>query len=140
MAHVSMSTELNTSAEEVWKVISDFNGLTKFISAIVDSTTKGQGVGAVRTLTLENGTQIVERLESLDEQARKLSYSIVSSPLLLKDYLAEMNLLALGDSQCKLIWSSAFQPNGVSESEVKNILEGIYTAGFAGLQKIFGPA
>jgi mxaD protein len=138
MGNVSMNTELNASAEEVWKVISDFNGLTKFISAIVDSTTEGTGVGAVRTLTLENGAQIVERLESLDGQARKLGYSILTSPLPLEGYVAVMTVLALDDDRCKLVWSSTFQPHGAPESEVKNILEGIYSMGFEGLQKFFG--
>lgn len=137
MANVSMSTDLHATAEDVWKVVSDFNGLTKFISAIVDSATEGHGVGAVRTLTLENGAQIVERLESLDDQARKLSYSIINSPLPLAGYVAVMNLLALGDRQCRLVWSSTFQPNGAPESEVKKILEGIYSMGFEGLQKLF---
>ncbi len=137
MAQVSMNTCLSAPAEDVWKVVRDFNGLTKFISAIVSSSTEGSGIGAVRTLTLEDGAQIIERLESLDDKNNRLSYSIVTSPLPLKDYLAIMKVSALDDSRCQVDWSSSFQPNGAPEDEVENILKGIYSMGFEGLQKLF---
>lgn len=137
MANVSLSVDLNAPADNVWEVVGDFNGLTKFISAIVDSSTEGAGVGAVRTLTLDNDDKIVERLDSLDDQTRKLSYSIITSPLPLDDYLAVMDVQDLGDSQSRLVWSSTFEPKGVSETEAVELLEGIYSLGFSGLQRIF---
>ncbi|NOY12924.1 MAG: SRPBCC family protein [Deltaproteobacteria bacterium] len=138
MTTVSMSTELHAPAADVWKIVSDFNGLTGFISAITESTTQGSGVGAVRTLILEDGTQIIERLENFDKEAKKFSYSIVSSPLPLEDYLATVRILEINDQCCKLEWSSSFQPRGVPEAEAKDIIEGIYSMAFKGLQKLFG--
>ena len=67
MAKVSMMKELNASADEVWKTISDFNGLPKFVAALADSRMEGSGVGAVRTLTLKDGgPPILERIRFIE--------------------------------------------------------------------------
>ena len=138
MASVSMSTTINTDVVEAWKTISDFNGLPKFISAIATSTMEGSGVGAVRTLTLQDGGQIVEKLESCDESALTLSYSIVKSPLPLENYLAIMKLKDLGGGKCELSWSSTFDPKGAPAEEAQGVVTGVYTAGFDGLKQLYG--
>ena len=139
MAYISMETTLNTTANNAWETISNFNGLCKFIPAVIKSETEGTGVGAVRTLTLENGAVIIEKLERLEETAaRTLSYSIVASPLPVDSYLATMQVLDFGGNQCKLIWSSRFEPKGTTEEEAQGVIEGIYSMGFEGLKKLFG--
>jgi hypothetical protein len=138
MANVSMSVKIQAPAAEVWKIISDFNGLPKFVAAIVNSTMEGSGVGAVRTLTLGDGGQTVEKLEGLDEQARSLSYSIVNSPLPLENYLSTMQVRDLGRNKCEVVWSSTFKPKGAPEAEAKKIVEGVYSLGFDGLKKMYG--
>ncbi len=139
MSKVSMSTSIKASADQVWKLISDFNGLPAFISAIKSSTMEGSGVGALRTLTLAGGAPpIVEKLEKLDDQAKTLSYSIVTSPLPLEDYFATVEVIDLGPGQCELKWYSTFQPKGAPEAEAVKIIEGVYSAAFGGLKKLFG--
>jgi Polyketide cyclase / dehydrase and lipid transport len=139
MATVSMKATFHASADKVWETLKDFNGLPKFIAAIVKSDTKGAGIGAVRTLTLATGgPPIVERLEKMDDKARTLSYSIIESPLPLEKYFATMEIQPLGQTQCQLSWSSTFVPKGATEEAAKKVVEGVYTAGFEGLKKLYG--
>jgi hypothetical protein len=139
MSTVTMKTTVRAAADKVWKTISDFNGLPKFVAAITNSSTEGSGVGAVRTLTLAGGgPPVVEKLERWDAKARTLSYSIVKSPLPLENYFSTMEVLDLGKDKCELKWSSTFEPKGASEAEAKKILEGVYSAGFEGLKKLYG--
>jgi len=138
MANVSMNATIQAPAAEVWKTLSDFNGLPKIVAAIVKSTMEGFGVGAVRTLTLGDGARIVEQLESLDEEAQRLTYSIVDSPLPLENYLATVQVRDLGGNQCEVVWSSTFEPKGAPEAEAKKIVEGVYSLGFEGLKKMYG--
>jgi mxaD protein len=134
-----MKTELNASADQVWQVLRDFNGLPAFIAAIKKSTMEGEGIGALRTLTLEGGgPPIVERLETFDEQAKTLSYSIVTSPLPLSNYLSTVEAIDRGPSQCEVKWYSTFEPRGASEAEAVKVVEGVYSAAFEGLHKLFG--
>jgi hypothetical protein len=139
MSKVSMSTVINGPADEVWKLLRDFNGLPRFIAAIAKSTLEGSGVGAVRTLTLDGGgPPILEKLESLDEKAQTLCYSIVTSPLPVDGYFATVELKELGPGKCELHWGSTFEPKGVPEAEAVKIIEGVYAGAFEGLKGIFG--
>ena len=139
MAKVSMQTIINASADEVWKTISDFNGLPKFVPAITKSTVEGSGLGAVRTLRLQDSeTPIIERLERMDEEKRSLSYSIIESPLPLADYIATLEIRPLAENRCEVTWWSTFEPKGAPESEALMTVEGVYAMGFEGLKKIYG--
>lgn len=139
MSKVSMSTRIDASADQVWKVLSDFNGLPVFVDAFEKSTMEGLGAGALRSLTLKSGgPPIVEKLERLDERAKTLSYSIVTSPLPLKDYFSTVEVIDLGPGQCEVKWYSTFEPKDVPEAEAVKIVEGVYTGGFEGLKKLFG--
>jgi len=139
MSKVSMSTRINASADQVWKVLRDFNGLPVFIAAIKKSTMEGSGVGALRTLTIEGGgPPIVEKLEKFDDQAKTLSYSIVTSPLPVTEYFSTVEVTDLGPGQCELKWYSTFQPKDVPEPEAVKIVEGVYSGAFEGLKKLFG--
>jgi mxaD protein len=139
MSKVSMSTRIKASADQVWKVVRDFNGLPAFIAAIKNSTMEGSGIGALRTLTFEGGgPPVVEKLEKFDDQAKTLSYSIVTSPLPVKDYFSTVEIVDLGPGQCEVKWYSTFQPKGAPEAEAVKIVEGVYSGGFEGLKKLFG--
>jgi mxaD protein len=117
------------------ETISDFNGMPKW-HAVVE-TSNLEGSGAVRTLTLQGGgPPVVEKLESLDKQTRTLSDSITSGPLPREDYLATMEVRAVGEGNCELKWSSTFEAKGAPEAEAVKIVEGIYAAGFEGLKKL----
>ena len=135
MSNVSMKSTINTSADVLWQSLSTFYMDLPGIECVVE----GSGVGAVRTFTLPNGGQIVERLESLDDQARTLTYSIINdSPLPVNDYLSTMQVVDTGGRQCELTWSSTFEPRGVPEAKAQKVIGGVYSGGFAALNKTFG--
>ena len=138
MSSVSMSTPLGAPAAAVWGTIRDFNAFSKFLPLIATSTMNGSGVGAVRNLTLQDGAEVAERLESFDENQRTLSYRILSAPLPLENYIATMRVEDRPNGRCELQWSSTFEPKGAPEADVKALIEGIYAAGFDGLKKLHG--
>jgi hypothetical protein len=129
---------INASAEAVWETISRFGGLEEFIPAVASCSLEGSGVGAMRSLALQDGGMVHERLETLDEAARTLQYSITESPLPFTDYLATMQVRDAGSGQCEIEWSSTFEPDGVSEAEAVEMLQGIYRGGIEGLEKMLG--
>ena len=138
MAQVNMKTVVNASAEDVWKVVGDFNALGKFVAAVAKSDLEGSGVGSERTLTLQDGAQIVERLENFDGDKRTLEYSILSGPLPVENYLSKMEVKESGEGMCEACWSSSFDPKGVSSEEAQEVIQGIYKMGFDGLKQLFG--
>lgn len=136
MPSIVLNANIPAPASEVWKVVGDFNGLTKFSPAIAQSTVEGEGVGALRTLQLAEGGTIVERLESYDADERTLSYSIVESPLPLKDYLSTMRV-ATTDEGCHVEWGGTCEADGATDHEVEQLLLGIYSGGLTSLGELF---
>lgn len=131
-----MKTILHASAEEVWKTIRDFGRVGDYVAAITQTTTQGSGVGALRTLTLRNEVQVVERLESLDDEKRTLSYSVLSTPLPMKGYVATMKLRDRGEGQCEFTWESTFQTEAMEEARVKKVIGRLYSSGVEGLKEL----
>jgi hypothetical protein len=137
MITVSLKTRINASATQVWETVGDFNGLPKFVEAATHSRVDGEGVGARRTISLPDGAEIVEKLESMDVEGKAYSYSIVSGPLPVEGYVANMKLKAVRDNECEFEWSSTFEPKGASEAVAREAIEGVYQMGFAGLKKLY---
>ena len=97
MASVKVSERIEASADAVWDLFRDFGGIQRFSKEIQSCTVEGQGVGAVRTLTL-GALSLKERLEAFDDPGRRLQYSIIAGPLPLADYLATIQVSEEGDA------------------------------------------
>lgn len=134
---VAMSTELDATAADVWNVVGDFGGIDRFMDDIASVELEGEGVGAVRTLHLADGAEVVETLDAWDAAAMSYSYSIDESPLPIADYSATMTVSALEDGRSKVDWESTFVAAGVSDEEARETVADIYEMGFAGLKKRF---
>jgi len=138
MASVKVTDRIGASADRVWDLVRDFGGIQRFASNIESVSVQGEGVGAVRTVTLPGGTAIQERLEACDDATRTLQYSILGGhPFPFDDYLATIKLSEDGDA-CQIEWSSQFASRAGAESKAPAIVEGIYRGGIAGLKKALG--
>lgn len=137
MQEVNISGTINTSANKVWELISDFGGLDNFVEAITECTADGEDVGAIRTITLQDGGEVKEKLESLDNNKRVLEYSILESPMPVKNYKGRMEVNRLNDTTSEFTWSSTFEAEGGTEKNMKKALAGLYSVGVEGLKKKF---
>ena len=135
MTKVSMSTNLNGSADQVWKLIGGFNALPDWHPSVENSELTQEG--QTRTLSLAGGGTLVEKLEKVDDGARTYTYSIVDGPLPVANYTATIKVSGEGDNST-IEWSSEFEPAGAPEQDAMKAIEGIYQAGFDNLKKMFG--
>jgi carbon monoxide dehydrogenase subunit G len=138
MASVKVDDRIGASADRVWDLVRDFGGVQRFAAGIESVSVQGEGIGAVRTLTMPGGLALQERLEGRDDAARTLQYAIVGShPLPFDRYLATIRLSEDGEG-CQIEWSSTFEPRSGAEAEAAALVEGIYRSGIAGLKKALG--
>lgn len=135
MPKVTMSESLNVSADQVWQMIGHFNALPDWHPAVEKSELKEQG--QTRTLSLAGGGTIVEKLEEKDDRSRTYTYSIVDSPLPVKNYTSTIKVTGEGDSAI-VEWSSEFDAAGVGDNDAMKAIEGVYQAGLDNLKKMFG--
>jgi len=119
------------SAADVWRIISDFAGV-ETNEMIASCTVVGEGVGAVRTIGLVGGGDVIERLESHDDSALVFSYAIINeSPLPVKNYLSTVKVADAEAGSATINWSSTFEAAGAPEADVVKMIEGIYKGGIA---------
>jgi hypothetical protein len=133
VAQVEEVAEFPVGADQLWSVVGDFGGLLKAIGVPVEL--QGEGIGQTRTIQM-GAEPTVERLESLDPQGRRLSYSIVKASMPFTDYLSTMEVSELDDTRSRLTWTGRFEPTGGEEDAV-NLVRMIYQGGIGGLQRHF---
>lgn len=134
MLKVNVEDTIAASPAAVWELARDFGGVQRWSPEVTSCTVDGDGIGAVRTILMQ-GMTICERLESLDEGARKLSYSIVEGPLPLKNYLATIEVSAATGGHAAIRWSSSFEANGMTDEQAVQLVEMVYRQGIAGFKK-----
>ena len=135
MTRASSEITIDASADAIWQVISDFSAACNYLVMVIGCTVEGQGIGALRTLTSTDGSTIVERLESLDAAARRLSYALLTDTPF-GDCLTTMTVRDVGPHQAELAWSASFQPDGLPASEAVALLEGALTANCLALKQL----
>ena len=136
---VTETQYLNASPAKVWSVVGDFATLNTWHPEVVSEKVNGAGdaPGAVRVLKLGNGGTITERLVSRDSAGMKYSYVMLSSPLPVSHYESTIKVVARGHGGCMFIWSSSFDPRGVTKTQAMKAISDVYAAGTEALAKRF---
>jgi hypothetical protein len=135
MASTQASIDVPASADKVWNLVAGFTSLDQWLPMIKESVAQ-QG-GCLRHLTTEDGTVIVERLETYDNAARTYSYSITEGPFPVTDYLATLKVIAVDDGNSRVEWGGQFTPVGISDAQAVEIFDGVYQGGLQALRANF---
>lgn len=144
MPKVLVSTVINAPIERVWRTASDFNGLPAWMPGMKDSTIEDNKppnvVGAVRRLGMA-GTKdtLRERLELIDPDNYRITYSVLEGPLPVKKIVTSMHLRPITDNYGTLgEWSTQFETESGKEAEGEAFMARVFGAGFRALKKHLG--
>ncbi len=140
------SVEINAPPDTVWSRVKDFNALQTWHPAVESSTTTdGNNVGSVRTLTLKGGGRIVEVLEAYSEADHKMSYRMTDpGPVPVNNYTSTITVKPAEGGGSVVEWRGAFYrgypnndppPDRNDEAAVKAVT-GIYQSGLANLKQM----
>ena len=138
MTAVKETIQLDAAPSDIWSCIGDFDGLASWHPAVAASDADNEGASRLRTLTLGDGSKIIERLDSHDDDTRTYTYSILDAgPLPVRNYQSTIEVTASGSGSA-VTWSSSFEPQGAPEADAQAAISGVYTGGFAALVEKFG--
>ena len=146
MVKVYTSSVIDAPADQIWAAVRDFNGLPGWVPAIAESRIEGghpaDRVGSIRILTLQDGGVIREKLLTLSDYDYQCSYSILESPLGVRDYMATLKLSPVTDgNRCFAEWSAEFECDAGREGELADLIgQGVFQAGFDKLKEKAGRA
>ena len=131
------------SADAVWSLVRDFNGLPGWLPAVSASelTEGGSGtdVGAVRRLTLGDGGIVVERLLELHDAERRCTYEILESPFAVRRYVSTFRVAPVTASgEAFVEWWSEFDADAADEQRLTEFFAGaVYGGGIGALREHF---
>jgi mxaD protein len=132
-----MSTPVAMSADSLWQAIGSFAAIGQWHPLIETVESKGDEKGSTRTLRL-GGATLVERLEEISPKERLYRYSILESPLPIRNYVSEIRVKDNGDGSSTVEWSSDFSVSTGNENDVVKTIQEVYRAGLDNLTKLYG--
>ena len=106
MATIHIERIIEAPADFVWNRLRDFGALHTRVAPgfILDTVVEGD----VRTVTFDGGLVMRERLIAIDDEHRRIVYSILAD---LFEHLSASNaLFAEGENRCRFIWVVDFLP------------------------------
>ena len=127
---------INASIEKVWENISKATGVNTWLPVITACRLEGQGEGAKRVCTTEQG-DMKETIVKIDHEKKIFQYSIDTQPLLpIENVLGTMELRE-NNGNTRLNWSLEFVIQDESLFPiVQQAIEGMYAEGATGLENI----
>lgn len=140
MAKIFRSSVINSSIDDVWAKIRDYNALPDWNPAFVDSHIESDEpsdkVGCIRNFNLKDGGNIRERLLTLSDAEHLCTYTILESPLPLENYVATLRLLPITDGNRTYIeWAAEFNWSTEEEQNLINMIgDGVFQGGFNALK------
>ncbi len=141
MTHVLVKGTINASADDVWKTVSSFSEIEKYLPLVKSSVTEGSGLGAKRTCTI--GTpdgkeaKFNEEVTNFDENTKSLTYESAGfSPFPFENYKGTVKVVDAGNNTCEIEWSGTFDAKA-PEDEVTKMMNDVYTSAINGLKQLY---
>ena len=144
MVKVYTSSVIDAPADRVWAAVRDFNALPQWHPAIRDSRIEGNHpsdkIGCIRNFNLRDGGNIRERLLALSDYDFSCTYSILESPMGVREYIATLKLSPITDGNRTFAeWTAEFDcaPERAG-ALAQHVGQGVFQGGFDGLKRSFG--
>ena len=134
MPKLSRSAVIEAGLETVWETVRDFNALPKWHPLIADSRIEddapADAVGCIRNFNLKDGANIREKLLALSDVEHTFTYSILESPMPVRNYVATMRFLPVSDGDRTFAeWTAEFECDKKDEQEVLTLVGDFVFAG-----------
>ena len=143
---VEKSIVIKAPPAKVWAMVKDFGNMQAWHPAIASTKLEKKGDETHRTLTLNSGGEITEKLRSIDDKDMKLKYEITGGVAPVADYNSFMVVTAgpaAGEST--VTWVGRFYrtyklnppiPAGQDDATATGFVTGVYDSGLGNLKKV----
>lgn len=109
MATIHREFEIGASAEKAWEAVRDVGNVNKIVTFLGEVTVEGD----YRTCSLGDQGQLNELIVSVDDQRRRLVYSIRESPFNFSHHSASMQIAPNNGGGSRIIWVTDVKPDEV---------------------------
>lgn len=137
---VVSSVIVNGDARSVWKIVGDFAGFAKFIPALSHIEMTGEGVRSVRKKLFKDGNVVIEQLNTHDDQAMTMTWSLIYTSLNIGNLWAVMQVVPQGENQSLATWTIIGQPYTGGKEDVpafEDFLQSFADSAMKNVQELF---
>ena len=121
MAEAIVKGGFTVSADKLWKLVRDFGDIS-WIQGVAKVELEGEGPGMFRVIYAGDGPPVRERLETLDDATKTITYTIPEGiPFPVKNYHATMTVSA-AETGCQLEWKCRCDPDARSGTRFPPLL------------------
>ena len=128
MASIRKEIRVGADPATAWDAVRDFANVHERVAA--GFVTAARLDGDDRIVKFVTGAEARERLVDVDEDRRRLVYSVVESPLGLSHHQASVEVLDGSDGGSRLVWISDVLPDQLAPT-----IEGMMTQGAAAIAR-----
>lgn len=122
MTKIFVSAVIDAPVEKVWAQVRDFNNMPdwhpKFSRSHIEGGSPSDRIGCIRNFDIAGGGGTIrERLLELSDIEYSFRYCILTSPLAVRGYVAQLTLypVTVGDKTVG-IWTAEFEPTDDNEA------------------------
>lgn len=120
----------------VWDKLVFFGGTEKFVPELIEKVdVQGKGIGAIRTIHLKGGGEIVEKLTKIDNNSYHMEFIILSTPMPVKEYTGLFEVLKISSDKCEVSFTSKYKVSRENENEMTNVIKGFQETFISNLDK-----
>ncbi len=142
---VSESIEINASAEEVWKIVSDFKNF-KWNPTITETSAESNKAGSERVIKFKTGETIKQKLEKINQKKMMINWRILETDnkiLPVNSYAAKV-FVKSQDNKTIVQYKSGFYrgfmgndpPPELNDENSKKLVKTFITENLKGLKQI----
>lgn len=135
---VSQTSEaiVNLDANKVWKKLVDFGGTEKFVPDLIEKVIlEGNGVGALRTIYIKGGGEILEKLTSINRNKLEMKFIILSTPMPVYNYEGIFQIDPKDDDKCNVKFESIYEVAIQEREEINTIIKNFQETFLSNLDK-----
>lgn len=120
MAHIREEILIDASPQDVWDAVRDWGALHERLvpGFVLDTRLDGED----RIVTFGNGMVVREVLVDLDDEARRLAWSIVDGPYTHHNGVAQV--FSEGEDRARFVWTADLLPNELAASTAEAMAQG----------------
>ena len=130
MASIHQDMQLGVTSDVAWAAVRDFGAVHERVAPgfVIDARRDGDD----RIVTFHTGATARERLVTIDDDRRRLVYSVVESQLGFAHHQASVEVLDAADAGCRLLWTADVLPDTVAP-----MVNGLMEQGAAAIVRAF---
>jgi Polyketide cyclase / dehydrase and lipid transport/Domain of unknown function (DUF4331) len=133
---IAESVELAATPDDVWSLIGPFGA--DWHPQVARVRVTGTGIGQLRTLSMIDGSEIVQRLEAIDNTKRFVRYTNIAG-IPVSHHTGTLEVTPKG-SGCVVDWRAQYLANNQPSGAVKRTVLPLLKTGLASLKSRFGAA